>query len=349
MRNLLSVIVAVLIAGCAATPMRRTVPVVKPLRLADRETVEKRIGEFRKLTEPLAVRGVLCYPRAVMESEIPLDLVFSNVKKLGFNRIQARISSEEELDGRLRIFLETARRFEIPVELALAQRDFFVRSRGNRLLRKLLPGTPDILDAVRRVAAFNESLPPELRLAGIVVFLEPNRFVIGSSNLPPDFLFAWNEKAYGPGLDNDLIVHSMFEMIRKFPEAAGTLPISVAVPDFLHEKALSGDLTIGTIADFCAVKGIRGVTVIDTGNRPSQLFSGISNELKAAPKGAKIVISVPVAGHSSVESGALRRRDWKDFTRSLGYLIRNAGCHAAFDGVVIGPLAHLQFILNEKD
>ena len=345
MRNVLSVIAAALIAGCAATPMRRTVPVVKPLRLADRETVGKRIDEFRTLVEPLAVRGVLCYPRAVMESDIPLDLVFSHVKKLGFNRIQARISSEEELDERLRLFLETARRFGIPVELALAQRDFFVRSRGNRLLRKLLPGTPDLLDAVRRAAAFDEALPPELRLAGIVVFLEPHRLVISSADLPPDSLFAWNEKAYGPGL----IMHAMFDMLRELPGAAGRLPVSVAVPDFLHEKALSGELTVGSIADFCAVKGIRGVTIIDSGNRPSQLLSGISNELKAAPKGAKIVISVPVAGHSSVESGALRRRDWKDFTRALGYLIRNAGCYAAFDGVVIGPLAHLQFILNEKD
>lgn len=350
MKNLLLLLAAALIAGCAATtPVRRVTPVVKPLRTADETTVEKRIAELRSLLEPLPVRGILCYPRAVMGSDIPLDLVFNRVRKLGFNHLRLHISSEVEFDDGLRAFLEAAHGFGIPVELMLSQRDFFVRERGNRLLRKIRSGTPGLVEAVHLAARFNASLPAEHRFAGITVVIEPQYLVIGSPNLPPDALFAWNEKTYGPGLDNDLIMRRTFDVLRQLPEAAGDLPVSVAIPDFLHEKALSGELTVGSIADFCAIDGIRRVIVINSGNRPSQLLAGISNELKEAPKGAKIVIAVPVAEHSSVGAGALRRRDWKDFVRSLGYLVRNAGCHPAFEGVVVGPLAYLQFILTEKD
>ena len=350
MKNLLSLLAAALIAGCAATtPVRRAVPVVKPLRLAERATVEKRIGELRLLLEPLAVRAVLCHPRAVMESDIPLDLVFTRVRELGFNRICAHISSEKELGDPLRSFLKDSRRVGLPVELMLSQRDFFVRERGNRMLRKILPRTPELVEAVRLAARFNTALPVEERFAGITVIIEPHRFVSGSPNLPPDALFAWNEKVYGPGLDNDLIMRRTFDVLRQLPEAAGEIPVSVAFPDFLHEKAVAGELTVGSVPDFCAIKGIRRIIIVNSGNRPSELLAGISNELKEAPKGTKIVIAVPVAEHPSVGAGALRRRDWRDFVRSLGYLIRNAGCYPSFDGVAVGPLAPLQFILSEKD
>ena len=350
MKNFLSLLAAALIAGCAATtPIRQVAPVVKPLRLADEATVEARISRLRALLEPLAVRAILCYPRAVLRSDIPLDLVFENIKKLGFNRICALISSEKELDGDLEDFLDAAHRFEIPVELMLAERDFFVRERGNRLLRKVRSRTPELIEVVQLAIRFNESLPEENRIAGLTVILEPHKLVLGSPYLPPDALFSWNEKTYGPGLDNDQIMLKLFELLRQLPGITGEVPVSVAVPDFIHEKALAGELTVGTIADFCAITGIRRVVVINSGNRPSQLLSGVSNELKEAPAGAKIVVAIPVAGHSSVGSGALRRRDWRDFMRALGYLIRNAGCYSSFDGVVVGPLAYLQFILTEKD
>ena len=349
MKNLLSLIAAVLLAGCAATPVRQVTPVVKPLRLADKETVAARTDELRRLLAPLSVRSILCYPRAVMRSDVPLDVVFGGIKEFGFTRICAFVSSEKEFDETLSVFLDAAARFEIPVELMLAQRDFFVRERGNRLVRKIMPGTPDLIEAVRRAVRFNAEQPPENRISGVTVIIEPQRLTDGSPNLPPDALFSWSEKTYGPGMDNDLIMHRTFELLRKLPEVAEGLPVSVAFPDFIHEKVLSGELTVGSIADFCAIKGIHRVVVINSGNRPSQLLEGVSNELREAPKGAKVVVAVPVAEHPSVGSGALRRRDWKDFVRALGYLIRNARRHPSFDGVVIGPLAYLHFILHEKD
>ena len=349
MKNFLMLLTAALLAGCAATPVRQVTPVVKPLRLADKATVEKRIGELRSLLGPLRIRAVLCHPRAVLGSDIPLDVVFGRIKELGFNRLCTLISSEEELDGDLKDFLDAARRFEIPVELMLAQRDFFVRERGNRLLRKLRPRTPELIEVVEQVVRFNDSLPEGSRIAGLTVIIDPKRFAIGSPSLPPGSLFAWSEKTYGPGLDNDLIMRRIFDMLRRLPPLTGDLPVSVALPDFIHEKAVAGELSVGTIADFCAIEGIRRVVVINSGNRPSQLLSGVRNELEEAPKGAKIAIAIPVAGHPSIGAGALRRRDWRDFVRSLGYLVRNASCHPSFDGVVVGPLAYLQFILNEKD
>ena len=349
MKNFLLLLIAVSIAGCAATPVRRAVPVVKPLRLADEPTVEKRSAELRSLLAPLPVRGLLFSPRAIMGSDIPLDVVFSCVRDLGFNCLYARITSEEELDEPLRAFLDAAGHFEIPVELMLSQRDFFARGGGNRLLRKVRSRTPDLFEAVTLAARFSAELPPERRPAGITVIVEPHRMTAGSTTLPPGAMFAWSEKTYGPGLDNDLIMHRTFDMLRRLPAAAQGLPVSVAVPDFLHEKAVAGELSIGSIADFCAIEGIRRVFVINSGNRPSQLLSGVSDELKSAPKGAKVAIAVPVAEHFSVDAGALRRRDWKDFVRALGYLVRNASRHPSFEGVVVGPLASLVFILNEKD
>ena len=349
MKNFLLLLTAALIAGCAATPVRRAVPAVKPLRLADEATVEKRSSELRSLLAPLAVRGVLFSPRAIMESDIPLDAVFSCIRDLGFNCLYARITSEKEFDEPLRAFLEAASHFEVPVELMVSQRDFFVREHGNRLLRKISSRTPDLCEAVTLAARFSASLPPEQRPVGITVIVEPHRMAIGSPNLPPNAIFAWSDKTYGPGLDNDLIMHRLFDMLRRLPAAAEGLPVSVGIPDFLHEKTIAGELSIGSIADFCAIEGIRRVIVINSGNRPSQLIAGVRDELGAAPKGAKVVIAVPVAEHFSVDVGALRRRDWKDFVRALNYLIRNAGRHPTFEGMVVGPLASLVFILNEKD
>ena len=349
MKKILLLLVPLIAAGCAVTPVRRVAPVIRPLRLADKATVESRVGELRALLTPLAYRGAVCYPRAVMASDIPLDFVFTRVGELGFNRLCARISSEKELNDELRAFLEAAHYFNMSVELVISQGDFFPRPRGNRLLRQILPHTPDLIEAVGLIAEFNASLPPEHRIAGVTVFIEPQRMTIGSPSLPHDAIFAWSDKTYGPGLDNDLIVRAAFDMLRRLPEVADGLPLAVAVPDFLHEKTLSGELSIGKISDFCAIKGIDRVIVVSSGNRPTQLVSEIANELKDAPAGAKIVIAVPVAEHFSVAEGALRRRDWKDYSRALGYLIRNTQSFSAFDGVAIGPLAHLQFMLNEKD
>ena len=340
----------ILLAGCVSTPRREAPPVIEPLRKADTAELQKRTAEFRQLISGLKLRGAGCFVSAVVKSNIPIDKVMTGVAALGFNRIYAFITSETELDGEFQRFLAAAAEKSLPVEVVLCQRDFFNRSRGNKVLRRILPRHPELPQAAEMVAEFNRELPPEHRIAGITVVLQPHCFDHAMTAAPHEQIYAWSDESYGIGGDNDLLMRNAFDLLKELPRKTGGLPLTVAIQDFFHDKATEGKLSMGTIKDFAAaIVPAPRLLINNSGNRPTQLVDAVSRELAAAPAGTEIAVVINLANHTSVNAGALRRRDWNDMLRSLRYMLEKTSSEPAFSGVVIGPLAALEFLRAEKD
>ena len=150
-------------------------------------------------------------------------------------------------------------------------------------------------------------------------------------------LFAWNEKAFGPGLDNDLLMRAALDMLRKLDP--GDLPLTIAVPDFYQELAAEGKVTKGTVLDFIATRTkAPTIMLMSTANKPSQIVAGTISELAATGREHKVLLGIE-----------LRRRDWNDFTRIMTYVVREHRKHPEFRGLFLTPLVVLEFLITEQN
>ena len=61
-----------------------------------------------------------------------------------------------------------------------------------------------------------------------------------------------------------------------------------------------------------------------------------------------VVVGINLANHTSVTEGAFRRRNWQDFSRAMGYLVKKWKEFPAFAGVAIGPFLRLELIQEEE-
>ena len=151
------------------------------------------------------------------------------------------------------------------------------------------------------------------------------------------------------GLQNTLII-ALFAcligvvlglLVKQMKKKLGTLPLSVELPDFYPLWKKEGKISQGSVKDFAHV----GKVMLQcSGNVPSMLLKGAA----FMKEGKDMLAVIPVADHTSVRSGALRRRDWNDLVKSLGYFInssRNMNC----SGVVIRPLSEVGYMLLEQD
>ena len=110
------------------------------------------------------------------------------------------------------------------------------------------------------------------------------------------------------------------------------------------ESAFSGlaskASTAGTRVQSGALRGI---------DKPSEAAKVVENELAAIPRGNTALVGISLAGHTSVDSGALRRRDWNDFMRATRYVLERFERHPSFEGFVIAPFSALDFVRMERD
>lgn len=336
--------------GCGVTtPARDTVPAVDPLRQAPAAVQARRAAEFRRLTAPLAVRGVALFP-ASYAGRVEWPELFNRIENLGFNRVYLHLSSESELNEQLASFLAGAGERGLPVSAVISVQDFYSRHRGNGVIRQLRPRYFTLREMAAKIAEFNAGLPPGSRFSGVVAVAEPHVFNDTRAVLPLGMLYCWSDSTYGPGLDNDLMLKAVVAALKELPERLGGLPLTVAVPDFYHEKAVAGELSVGRIGDFVELSTSgRDVIVCSGGNKPSELSRVVADELEAVRQDDRVLIEINLADHTSVASGALRRRDWNDLLRSLQYLISRQSDRPAFQGVVVGPLAAVEFMRLELD
>lgn len=338
---------AMLAAGCVSTPVRPARQLMMPVLCASEETQARRAADFKQLTARVKIRGVGIYPAELQSNEISTDQLLDRVETLGFNRLYLYLSSEIQLDDNLRDVISAAARRGIPCEVVLNQRDFYRRATGNKLVRLLRPEYPTLAEAAKLVSKFNSSLPDDAKLAGLAVISEPHLFTATNPDLPPDSLYYWSDESFGPGLDNAMLMQESLDTLRTIATENTELPLTCGASDFYHELATSGKLPCGSIKDYCAISP--RVMLIDSGNKPSAAAQVVENELAVLPPEGIVLVGINLAGHTSVDAGALRRRDWNDLMRGLKYLLGRFEAHRSFDGFVLAPLAALEFIRMEQE
>ena len=335
--------------GCVQvsfTPESPVVPAIQPLRRADRQQISRRCAAVKRVLAPLKVRGIGLYPRAFGAEYSPEQLC-RFIADCGFNRIYFYITSESELDDRLTAFLAAAGKHRIGTEIVLRQSYFYARSRGNLLLRECFTFYPRIPEAVQLVARYNRNLPPEVRkIEGVTLVAEPHKFTANHAGVGE--IYAWRDTAFGAGGDNDMLMRGIFEQLAEVDP--GNMRLTVAFPDFYHDLAAAQKVTKGTTADFMkSGKNVSGVMLLASAGKPSSIVAGSAAEFAASNASQQILLGIELAEHASLNGDKLRRRDWSDLTRILGYVIREHRKYPAFRGVVISPLAVFEYLMMEKN
>lgn len=331
------------VCGCNTTPLRDSGRAMLPEFKAPSQVVTQRAAALKKVMAPMKERSVEIVLSAWRSNAVPPEELMAVIRELGFNRIGCHISSEAELADDLRGLLLAASDAGVPVELTLRQGDFKHRFRGNALVRSLLPQFRQLPELAEDILEFNSTLPEKAKIAGVTVRFEPHLFTLanGAAEIP-GMHYLWSDETFGKGLDNDKLTELSLKQLKNMKSRLKTLPLSVEVPDFYPLWQKEGKLSLGSVKDFSAIGKVK---IRCTGNVPSQLVL----RSKAALSGSRNLTAViPLADHTSVSSGALRRRDWNDLVRAVGYFI-NATQRKECSGIVLRPLSELSYMLLEKD
>lgn len=337
---------AVLLAagtGCNTTPLREEKPAAVPVLQAGNKEVKSRAAALKKAISPMKYRGVGVSLSAYRSRTAPGSRIVQLAKDLGFNRIYCSISSESELSADLEELIITAKQAGMPVFLAVRQGDFRHRARGNAFLRSLLPQYRKLPDLAEDIEKFNRSLPDDTKLAGVMVRFEPHLLTASNgADKIPGLYYIWSDQTFGPGLDNDKLVEQSIILLHEMKKNLNGVPLTVELPDLYPRWAAEKKLTKGNVADFA---GFDGVMLQCTGNRPREILQKISGRFTGV-KNMQAVI--PIAGHTSVRTGALRRRNWNDLVRITGYVV-NSLRKMKCSGIILRPLSELGFMILEQD
>lgn len=338
-----------LLTGCAAPqpvlpPVR---PAAKPVRRASNAAVRQKYSRLKALLAPLKIRGAGISWRAFAGGYTPEE-VCRFISNCGFNRVYIHVSSSAELDHSMTAFLQEVKAGKMTAEIVLRQSDFRPQYQRNSLIRYSRKKADGIPQMVQKIIEFNRSLPETAaKISGVVFVAEPHKFTGDPQGTTGQF-FAWSEKTYGPGLDNDMLMKQTFEQIKKL--AAGNMRLTVAFPDFYHDLAEQGKLSCGRIGDFSALlPGTDEMILISTGSKPTAIVAGTRGEMSSIPAKKTLILSLEIAGHTASSSGKLRRRDWKDFSAILDYVIREHKKYPEFQGIMLSPLSVLNHLIMEHD
>lgn len=342
---LLAALAPSLFCGCGRTPVRGDIPAAIPPHLAESRVSAARAEAFRKIIAPAVVRGVGIFPSEFYGRYSDAE-VLDAAEALGFNRLYCHLTSEKELDERFAGFVAEAVRRNFAVEVVLAQQDFYRRYRGNRLIRGFLIQYPDFYEAMEALVKFDQKLPEGVRLAGVTAVFSPHLFNGDNAQRTYGRLYRWSEKSYGVGGDNDMLMREALELARRIAAIPGLPRLTIAIPDFFNETVKAGKLPAGSLKDFAAIHP--RIAVICSANMPSKIPEVIRDELADAPLNTSVIAVIPLAGHTSQTEGRLRRRNWEDFQRSIAFLMRKHGSDPAFGGVIVSPLAVIEFLRREK-
>ena len=214
------------------------------------------------------------------------------------------------------------------------------------MIRNLFIQYPDLIGVVTEAVEFNSELPENIRIAGITVILTPHLFNGDNTQRIRGHLYRWADNRYGIGQDNDMLMKEAMEYLQQISAIEALPPLTVAVSDFYHEKAVAGELSCGKISDFARYAD--KVIVISSANLPSKVHESVRQELSESSGDIQLIVAVPLATHTSFDSGRLRRRNWQDFQRTIDYLVRQSAANPAFQGIIISPFAVVEYLRQEK-
>ena len=196
----------------------------------------------------------------------------------------------------------------------------------------------------------NRDLPEEQQFKGVVLVMTPHLFTPSVPFRPTDCPYAWSSKRFGAGLDNEALMNYSIREVENAAAAVAPLPVMVQIPDFYYNWVKSGKLPAGTLIKFSASAGgkARELVLLNSGNKPSELFSKVEAGLKSTPAAVPVLVAVNLAPHTAVTKGELRRRNWDDLVRSIRYAAGRYRGSRNVSGVILGPYSRLEILLEEK-
>ena len=337
--------VSFLLCGCGHTPLREIHPAALPPHRAENTVTTARAAQLGKVLGSLKVRGAVIFPAAVF-GRFETAAVLNAFEQCNFNRIYCHITSEQELDEKLQNFIIAARERGFEVEIVISQQDFYRQYQVNQVIRPLIFQFPTLTDAARMVAEFDQELPENRRLNGVTVHITPHLYNGTNVRRMYGSIYRWAENCYGAGEDNDMLMRKIYTDLKNIAAIQNLPPLTVAMADFLHDRAKKGDLTIGTVKDIAAVAP--RIAMVNTANIPSQLAANVTAELADTPAGSELLIAVPLATHTSINADRLRRRNWNDFILAVENLVATAEKSPAFGGVILSPFSVVEYLRLEK-
>lgn len=332
--------------GCANSGTGEEREIVYAQPRADAATMAERQKELSAALAPCDVRGLAFFPETLQKRYLDAPEEFlKQAEQFGFNRFYVYLTAPStlELPGLTRFFV-AAGNAGFPVEAVLRESNHAIGRSGNWLVRCFLSSGTSLEAMLEEIRAFEEE-SQSFRFSGVTVIAEPHRFTMSNIHRPKDLVYAWSESTYGPGLDNDRIMKLTLDRLASFSRMLGETPFTVAIPDFYQELTDDGRLTCGSIEDFEQFSS--KVLILNAGNKPTEMIESVRNELqKGRPD--SLLVSVTLAEHTSVSSGALRRRNWSDLTRSLVHAISDWKELPSFSGIVLGPFSQIETLHQEK-
>ena len=265
-----------------------------------------------------------------------------------FDSVYFVVTSELELDDNLEELLISASKAKLSSHIVLRQRDFYKRVKGNTLTRVFVAESPDIVEMAELVSDFADSLDDDAKVSGFTIMLEPHRFNAVEQRRGADSCFIWDDRSYGIGLDNDMLMNKSFTDFALAAKASD-LPFVPAVYDFYHELAKEKKLSKGSINEVAKLSSSKkDVLLISTGSRPSAVAENIKNEFAGASD-CRIKLVFMVADHLSVNESVFRRRNFTDFVRGIKYGTSKLAGKKAYNGIITGPLRVLDYMCHEEE
>ncbi len=340
---LLAVCALCFLPGCS-TPTRPVFPGNPPPHLAETAVTSARIKQYKDITSNFKTRGIGVFPEAFRDRYTPAE-VAERISKLGFNRAYCYITSETALDEHLENVIAELGKRSIPAEIVVFQRDYYRKIHANNLLRPFIVQYPSLRDVIKKIIKFNNALPENVKkISGVTIIAGAHNFTDNHVERSFGQLYSWAENRYGIGKDNDMLMKQFFSELKAISAFENLPPLTIGIPDFYHDKAQNGELSCGTVSDFAK---FGKVMVINHGNVPTQLVDRAGNELKNAGK-SSVLVAINLNEHTAQKTGGLRRRDWNDFCRAVDYAGKNFSGYSAFDGMVVSPLALIEFLRQEQ-
>ncbi|MDD3886703.1 MAG: hypothetical protein PHI35_07520 [Victivallaceae bacterium] len=330
--------------GCTSTDR----PLPPEPQFSQRDEV--RAAELRQALAVCPNRILVVRPGQLLpEYLLKPEAIIEHAGKLGFNRINVMLGEDDDPDREFmsRLF-KAAHKADMKIGITIRQTDFVKRFRSTAVLRHFAKAGTSLPEIAENLADFIDSQPDDEKISAVTVIIEPQAFVKGRPENPKDLLFVWSNGKSGKDSDNDQIVEYTMRNLRIARDELAPTPLIIGVPDFLHDMVGAGLLKYGTVQDFLDISGATpGVALLSTGNKPSEVLDGVTAELNSTKDPGSLLVAVYLAEHSSVEKGALRKRNWADFIRAIDYAINEWQKNPAFGGVALGPFTSLESILKE--
>jgi len=204
-------------------------------------------------------------------------------------------------------------------------------------------GVAVIKHTVGEIKSFNRWVSTENEFTGIAPVINPHRVNSGNINIKNGMIYSWSENAYGKNGENDMIMKHAFDVLADIRKAAEPLPLSIIIEHYYHNRAVKGDLSIGTINDF--LKYGDHVILTSYAKYSNEIKVLVLNALKDCKKDDSVVLCLRTArtiyGEDS-ESVSFTRKKWKQFISDLNALVQTTSKYKSFHGIAFREFEGLE-------